>query len=241
MGSMSLDLFKKIIDQAEGNVEFISLASRGEPLVCKEIISMLEYTKEKFLYLKINTNASMLNEEKCHAILSGGVKTVIFSADAADENLYSKLRVNGKLKQVIKNIEQFKKIRETQYPNNSIISRVSGVKFGKEQDFISMKNLWGGLVDQVAFVNYNPWENSYDKSPNNIEIPCSDLWRRMFVWWDGKTNPCDSDYKSLLSVGKFPDKTLSQLWLSDAYKKLREKHLQKKRGTVKPCSSCSLI
>ena len=32
MGQMTLDLFKKVIDQAQGNIEFISLASRGEPL-----------------------------------------------------------------------------------------------------------------------------------------------------------------------------------------------------------------
>ena len=241
MGNMSLDLFKKIIDQAQGNIEFITLASRGEPLACKGIIPMLEYTKGKFLYLKLNTNASMLNEEKCHAILSGGVKTVVFSVDAADEKLYSKMRVNGKLKEVIKNIEQFKKIRETQYSKSSIISRISGVKFSKEQNFNDMKNLWSNLVDQVAFVNYNPWENSYVKPSNNIMTPCSELWRRMFVWWDGKTNPCDSDYKSLLSVGNYPNKTLKQLWQSESYKILREKHLTKKRSSIKPCSSCFVV
>ena len=26
-----------------------------------------------------------------------------------------------------------------------------------------MENLWGELVDQVAFVDYNPWENCYEK------------------------------------------------------------------------------
>ncbi len=30
MGSMSLNLFKNLVDLAEGNVEFLSLASRGE-------------------------------------------------------------------------------------------------------------------------------------------------------------------------------------------------------------------
>ena len=74
MGRMTYDLFKKIIDNAEGRVEFISLASRGEPLACQDIEKMLIYTKGKFLNLKINTNASMLDESKCHAILSGGVK-----------------------------------------------------------------------------------------------------------------------------------------------------------------------
>ena len=202
---------------------------------------MLKYTIGKFLNLKLNTNASLLNEEKCHAILAGGVRTVVFSADAADEKLYSKLRVNGKISKVLKNIEQFQKIRETQYPESSIISRVSGVKFSEKQDFNSMKSLWSDLVDQVAFVEYNPWENSYIKSPNSIVTPCSDLWRRMFVWWDGKTNPCDVDYKSLLSVGKYPNKTLKQLWKSNSYTALREKHLNQKRNLVKPCSSCVVV
>ena len=115
------------------------------------------------------------------------------------------------------------------------------MKFNNEQNFKSMEELWGDLVDQVAFVNYNPWENSYNKAPNEIIEPCSDLWRRMFVWWDGKINPCDVDYKSLLSVGNYPNKTLKELWQSESYNILREKHLTKKRISVKPCSSCVVI
>ena len=41
-----------IIDAAEGNIEFLSLASRGEPLVSKAINEMLRYTEGKFLNLK---------------------------------------------------------------------------------------------------------------------------------------------------------------------------------------------
>jgi len=241
MGEMTLDLFKKVIDQAEGNIEFISLASRGEPLACSDIIKMLEYTNGKFLNLKLNTNASLLDEKKCHAILSGGVKTIVFSADAATEPLYSQLRVNGSLSKVLKNIENFKKIKETKYPNNPIISRISGVKFNNEQNFNSMEKVWGDLVDQVAFVNYNPWENSYNKAPNNIIDPCSDLWRRMFVWWDGKINPCDVDYKSHLSVGNFYKNNIQELWNSEKYGLLRETHLNKKRQKISPCSSCVVI
>ena len=107
MGQMTLDLFKQIIDQAEGNIEFLSLASRGEPMICKDIVPMLEYTQGKFLNLKLNTNASLLDEKKCHAILSGGIKTVVFSADAAEEPLYSRFRVNGKLSVILENIERF--------------------------------------------------------------------------------------------------------------------------------------
>mgnify|MGYP001334537554 CR=1 FL=1 len=156
MGSMKLDLFKLIIDQAAGNVQFISLASRGEPLACREISQMLQYTHGKFLNLKINTNASLLNEEKIHAILSGGVKTVVFSADAADEKLYSKLRVNGNLKKVFKNIENFRKIQESEYSNQQIITRVSGVKFSKEQNFKTMQSLHTFRHMPTIMITFHP-------------------------------------------------------------------------------------
>ena len=191
--------------------------------------------------MKLNTNASLLNEEKCHAILAGGVRTVVFSADAADEKLYSKVRVNGSLSKILKNIEQFQKIRETQYPKSSIISRVSGVKFSDEQNFNSMKNLWSGLVDQVAFVEYNPWENTYLKPSNNIMTPCSDLWRRMFIWWDGKINPCDSDFKSRLSIGNASTQNIDELWGSEKYSELRKQHLRKFRSECSPCKRCTVV
>ena len=241
MGTMELDLFKKIIDDAEGKIEFISLASRGEPLVAKNITEMLNYTRNKFLNLKVNTNASLLDEKKCHAILQGSVQTIVFSADAADKDLYKKIRVNGDLNKVLKNLELFQNIRSKYYPKQKIISRVSGVKFSKEQNFESMINLWSQLVDQVAFVEYNPWENTYLRPSNNVTEPCSDLWRRMFIWWDGKTNPCDTDYKSYLSVGEYSNASITSLWNSDKYKKLRENHLNNNRKSFNPCNSCTLI
>ncbi len=240
MGTMNIDLFKNIIDQAVGNVEFLSLASRGEPLISKSINEMLRYTEGKFLNLKLNTNASLLNEEKIHSILSGGVKTVVFSADAADEKLYASLRVNGNLKKVLKNIELFNKIKEKNYSNSKVITRVSGVKVNNKQNFEEMNKFWGKLVNQVAFVDYNPWENVYLSKTNEITKPCSDLWRRMFIWWDGKVNPCDTDYKSSLSPGNIKDYNfdLKKAWNSENYSKLRESHLKQKRKQISPCRSC---
>ena len=240
MGVMSLDLFKKIIDDIEGNVQFITLASRGEPLVNKNLGKMLSYTKNKILGLKINTNASLLNERNIHDILDNNVSTVVFSADAADKKLYEKLRVGGKFEKVITNIKLFKEIKDKHYKNKKIITRVSGVKFSKDQNFNDLNNFWKEYVDQVAFVEYNPWENSYEKDPNNIIEPCSDLWRRMFIWWDGTTNPCDVDYKSNLSVGNAKKNKVDHLWNNDQYNEIRRKHLDKNRKCLIPCSSCQV-
>lgn len=179
MGSMTLDLYRRIVDQVEGNIEFISLASRGEPLICHDLNEMLDYSKGKFLNLKVNTNASLMTESYCHMLLCGGAQTIVFSADAAVEPMYSKLRVNGKLDRVLRNIERFAKIRETEYNSLPIITRLSGVYVNDFQNIKDMKLLWGGLVDQISFVNYNPWEKLYNAPLSKINKPCSDLWRRM--------------------------------------------------------------
>jgi len=241
MGNMSAGLFMRIIDQAEGNIEFISLASRGEPLLCPDIETMLGYTRNKFLNLKMNTNGSLLDDRKCHAILQSGIKTLVFSVDAADEALYRSLRKGGNLQKVISNIERFEQIRRNQYKDSKIITRVSGVKYCKEQSIESMEQLWGDLVDQVVFVSYNPWENIYCKTPFNFAEPCSDLWRRMFVWWDGRVNPCDVDYRSKLSVGNATTENLSALWKSETYNQLRSGHLSTHRHEINPCNRCSVV
>ena len=36
MGHMSIDVFKKCIDELEGNIEAITFASRGEPTLNKD-------------------------------------------------------------------------------------------------------------------------------------------------------------------------------------------------------------
>lgn len=241
MGLMSLDLFKRVVDQLAGNCQAITLASRGEPLINKQIDDMLAYAAGKFLALKINTNAWYLDERKCHAMLQAEVNTVVFSADAAVEPLYSQMRVNGKLDRVLDNVRLFQEIRAKHYPNSRTITRVSGVKFSTEQSLDDMEGVWGDLVDEVAFVEYNPWENTYQRALNDVSTPCSDLWRRTFVWFDGLVNPCDVDYRSTLAVGNINRETLSDLWTGEKYNALREAHVRNRRSQASPCNRCTLI
>jgi radical SAM protein with 4Fe4S-binding SPASM domain len=241
MGMMNLDVFKLIIDQIENRVEAVTLASRGEPLMAKDIISMLEYLSGKFLGLKLNTNASFLTEKKAHAILAAEPNTLVFSADAADKELYAKLRVNGDLDKVLSNIQIFNDIKAKHYSNSRTITRVSGVRYNDKQNFSEIETFWHDYVDQVAFVAYNPWESAYEAPENKITDHCSDLWRRTFIWWDGTVNPCDVDYRSTLATGNIKEENLTEIWQGGKYQKLRHVHSNAARCSLKPCSGCALI
>ena len=241
MGLMQLDTFKRVIDQLQGEVEAVTIASRGEPLINPAVADMLRYAAGKFLALKINTNAWYLDEAKAHAILSADVNTLVFSADAAEEPLYSRLRVNGKLDRIVANIDLFNRVRREHYPQSRLITRVSGVRYSAAQNEADMERFWGDRVDQVAFVDYNPWENTYERDVSGIDAPCSDLWRRMFVWWNGIANPCDVDYKSTLTVGALAQQDIAALWRGERYTELRTAHLATARHSLFPCNRCTVV
>ena len=215
-----------------GNVEGVTLASRGEPTVNKLLPDMLEYLSGKFLATKINTNAYLMDEKMSHSILSTDLQTLVFSADAASEPLYSRLRVNGNLDRVVRNVELFYNIKEKYYPSSRLITRVSGVRYDSSQNMEEMESFWSDYVDQVAFVDYNPWENVYDANKTGVNSPCSDLWRRMFIWWDGKKAMCDVDYLTKLSKETIQNKTISDVWNGETYANLRKKHISRKRCSI---------
>ena len=73
-----------------------------------------------------------------------------------------------------------------------------------------------------------------------INDPCENLWDRMYVWFDGKVNPCDSDYKSYLSYGNANDSNLKDIWENNIIKKLRNDHVSNNRNKIDPCNKCGI-
>ena len=241
MGHMKFDLFKKIIDEVEGKIEAVTFASRGEPTLNKDLENCLNYCEGKFLGLKLNTNATMFNEKMINLLLSSDLETLVLSIDAPNKEMYEKIRVNSKFDKIIKNLELMKTIREKNYKNSKMKVRISGVKINKDQKFEDIKNFYSRYVDEVSLVNYNPWESSYENTINDITDPCSELWRKMFIWWDGKVNPCDYDYKSILSKWNVKFMSIKEIWNSEYYNDLRNLHLNNARSKVEPCARCIAV
>lgn len=240
MGKMDIELFYKIIDQAcVGGTKALTLASRGEPTLHPQLSEMLDYCKDKFFELKINTNATLLNEKLIHKILQSSVTDMVFSVDSYQKDEYESIRVRGIFENVLNNIIKFKEIREKEYPDSKCITRISGVKINKEQDPIKFKEFWEKYVDHVVMVEM---ENRWDTYHNSKEIAgsgsCEYLWERMYVWYDGICNPCDIDYKSELAVGSIKENSIKDIWQGEKYQMIRKLHLNGNRNSCYPCDRC---
>ena len=219
----------------------ITLGSRGEPTLHPMLPEMLDYMSKKFIETKLITNATRLTEELSHKILQSDIDMLVYSVDADEKELYERIRVNGKFEQVFENISRFNEIRKQNYPKSKIRTRVSGVKFDSEQNIDRFIKFWSPYIDEVGMKKAaNRW-NTYENDLNNgIVSPCFDLWQNIYIWFDGSTNPCDSDYKSMLSPGSLDTSSIKEIWSGENMKNLRKQHKLDKRNEIIPCDRCGV-
>ena len=244
MGIMKWDLFVILIDEAEElGIGSITLASRGEPTMHPRYGDMLKYiSKKKNIFeLKTNTNATFLSEDICHSIFESDVSTVVISADHYEKKRFETLRKGSDFNKIVKNVIRLNEIKNKYYKDKRTEIRISGIDFYKNLDREKFNNFWKPYCDTVS-VGYavERWDTYSNEPHPQITSPCSFLWDRMYVWWDGKANPCDADYKSYMSYGDVSNSTIKEVWNSKKLKEFREMHLQKKRKCLNPCDRCGL-
>ncbi len=242
MGIIDFEFYKKIIDEADKlNVGAITLASRGEPTLHKKLPDMIEYVgkKENIFEKKLNTNATFLTENLCHSIFKNEFNQLVVSADHYEKDEFEKLRKNANFEQVVSNVDRMYSIREKDYPNSITEIRVSGIDSSKKLDREKFYNFWIKRADQVsAGYPMERWDTYNNKIHEDINDPCEQLWDRMYIWFDGKVNPCDADYKSYLSFGNVKENSIENIWNNKMINDLRESHLQNNRIKIDPCNKC---
>ena len=91
------------------------------------------------------------------------------------------------------------------------------------------------------FGKLNHWLITISNSPLIDASPaCFDLWQNMYIWFDGIANPCDADYKSLLSPGSLKTHSIKEIWTGEKMKDLRKEHRNNKRNNITPCDRCGV-
>ena len=244
MGVIDFEFFKKVVDQAdELETGAITLASRGEPTMHKKFIQMLEYMnkKENIFEIKINTNATFLTEEKCHAIFKNNVTQIVVSSDHYIKEHYERLRLGSNFEKVVKNVDMLFNIRKEYYPESLTEIRISGIDNDRNLDRKKFKDFWIKRCDHVsAAYPLERWDTYKNEVLTDLKDPCENLWDRMYVWFDGKVNPCDADYKSYLSYGSANEYNLKELWNGKIISNMRNIHLNNNRDKLNPCDRCGV-
>lgn len=242
MGFMDMELYRRLVDEiSENQPSGIVLASRGEPLLHKNFTEMVRYATQKgVIDVKVNTNCTRLNEKAARELLEAEPNTLVFSVDAGDKKEFEAIRVGANFDQIVGNIKKFNEIRSKEFPNSKTRTRVSMTIFRETQDAEQARKLWEPLVDEFAVHSADYRLDIYQHPPLPQETrPCGLLWERLYVWWDGSVNPCDTDYKSCLSPGKISQgQSIKSIWLGEKMQAMRRNHQAGQKSLHFPCNQC---
>lgn len=131
---MSFDLFKEIIDTITNlyHSQTLCLQGLGEPLMCKDILKMIEYAKNvKNLNVWFTTNGTLFNQNNISTLIDLKTDKIRISLDAADKETNEKLRRNmqcEKIEDAVTAINIEKKKKNISYPAlalNTVVSKTN--------------------------------------------------------------------------------------------------------------------
>ena len=118
---MSWPLFRQIVDQAP-NVKRVVLHGVGEPMLVKDLPRMVEYLKQRSIYVLFNTNGTLLTEKNGQALIDAGLDELRVSLDAADASVFQMVRGKDMFDRIVTNVRRF---RQMQTEQSKLLPRVS--------------------------------------------------------------------------------------------------------------------
>jgi radical SAM protein with 4Fe4S-binding SPASM domain len=225
LGNMSLELFKKIVDESAPWIDVLDLNMWGEPLFNPDLIEMIHYAKSNGVKeVMLNTNGHLLNSEWSEQLIQSGLDLLTFSIDASTKATYRKIRVNGDFRRVIRNIENYLKIRDShQIRGPKTIAQMILMRENRAE-LETFKRQWQGKTDLVfirPLASMGDLKGIYDSQSIFKRGPtrtvCSNPWTAMFIFWDGKVVFCGDDINAELVMGDLSNQSVYDVWTSDIW------------------------
>jgi pyrroloquinoline quinone biosynthesis protein E len=100
---MSLEDFQRLIDEQYGLLE-IKLNGLGEPLMGRDYFKMIQYARERHIWVRMTTNASLLHlNDNYKNLVESDVNDIDISIDGADKKTFESIRIQSDFDRVVQN------------------------------------------------------------------------------------------------------------------------------------------
>lgn len=240
-GLMNIDLFKKLVDEcARERVYSIRLSWRGEVLLNKKFIEMIRYAYSKGIpEVAFLTNAELLNEKLCNAIVESGIKWISISADGVDE-IYNEIRAPGEFNETVSKVAMLKKIRDESGRKYPLI-RVQSVASAALDSSKKFYSSWGPIADRINLIadEIRDFSTFNDEDFQKFYF-CDRPWNRLTVAYDGKVHNCVADYNGAWILGDATIQPLKEIWRGEKAEFARNSFLRHDfYKNLPPCRTCS--
>jgi MoaA/NifB/PqqE/SkfB family radical SAM enzyme len=241
-GVMSMELYKKIIDEAiPKGLEFVTLLGFGEPMLDKHFVDRVKYAKEKKLSVSTDTTGYLLKEQISEELINLKMDNMRFSFFSTTREIYHKLHnldtFDLALGRINKLLELKKKLNSN-YPKTGVYFVRQELNKHQTEGFI---DYWKDRVDEVNVWEAHNWTDALDLRSKNYKRkktcgrPQSGPLQ---IRYDGKISACCFDFNSELITGDLSKQSLNEIDNNIENINLKKAHISGDMSNYSMCDNC---
>lgn len=246
-GTMGMDLFRQIIDQAVTvpMIDHITLTGLGEPLLDRFLFERIAYVRKVLpgINLDLVTNGSFLTAKRIDDFIALGLTCLSVSLNAS----------NAAKRKAIMGVDNFDHVVEMcEYAiamgagkMRVLVKGVASKDLMEGAEHADFLKAWGGQCDQPggkAFLHLEGnWAGSVWKTRMPMVTPCSRALTQIMVLWDGRVSLCCFDAEGAEILGDLNTQPLRDVFNGPRASFIRDAHLAGRRSEIPLCAGCTSI
>lgn len=257
---LSVECFKKNIDELKTTLVHAIFYFQGEPFLNKNLAEMIRYAHDSGIYTSSSTNAQLITERSVDELVLSGLDKLIISIDGTTQDVYEKYRIGGSLNKALKSIEllvEAKKRLKSLTPlleiqflvlktNEDQIDEIKRMTKTMGADKLSLKtaqlydfeNGHELLPSKERYARYKKGSDGKLYLKNKLKNHCWRLWSGAVINIDAEVLPCCFDKDTEFSFGNLNADSFYACWTGSNAQKFRMAVL-KNRGKINICRNCS--
>jgi radical SAM protein with 4Fe4S-binding SPASM domain len=253
---MTLKEFKVILSKLSTKPKLLMLWNNGEPLINNHIYEMIKYAKKTGIkYVKICTNATLLNHDNSIKLLKSKIDEILIGFDGATKETYEFFRRGSDFEKVKKNISNLCKLRNKlntktkigiefvlNKKNEDEIDKIKQLAHNIKVNFIRLKTMY---IDNKNNSSILPKNKEFWRYQNDVTTyrgdfsSCEYLHNHLYINVNGDVIPCcDYSLDKSYTFGNIFKKSLSEIWNSTKFEDFR-RTIHTNKDKLKHCKNCS--
>jgi MoaA/NifB/PqqE/SkfB family radical SAM enzyme len=227
---MSVEFFRRLVDEAGDYALIVDFYNWGEPLLNKKIYDMIKIANDRGLATVVSTNFSFpFDEARAEALVVSGLSALGASIDGASQETLEKYRVGGNFERIMAN---FKLVVDAKRKLNSKTPVVTWAfhvfdhnTHEVEQARAVAQGLGVNFTATKGWVEGEDWDAGEYDFPSWTEPtaqPCKFLWNYAVVNNDEGIAPCAATFYKEDDFGTMEGSSFREVWNNELFQQSRE-------------------
>jgi radical SAM protein with 4Fe4S-binding SPASM domain len=254
-GFMEDSVYYKILDEIKEHKTPIRFIRWGEPTSHPKLVEFIRAAKEFGVICHLNTNGSLLDEQKIDELLRIPLDSIKFSLQGVDRKSYREMRNIDFFDELMNTIKLFYKKRgECEFPFIHVSTTVTyetleqiGKFREKSSEFSDLvtvgKTVLEGRIhmDEVRLGDKEKEVLKHLISQESLtrEHPeCPEVFDKLSINWDGTLTACCTDYDNKMLLGDIRTSPIKKVWHSKKLDEYRTILAEMRHDELDLCKHC---